>query len=104
MTSIGKLAFFFCSSLTEIEIPSGTIGDLPQNLKKLVLGASVTKIEDSIPTTLKEFYCYAKTPPTLTKGLTGSHEFTLYVPKESVDAYKQKSCADAENITIKAIE
>ena len=72
VTEIGDYAFYVCTSLTSITIPD-----------------SVTSIGDyafSSCTSLKEVYCKPTTPPTV-----GSYIIpgcVIYVPTESVDAYK----------------
>ena len=85
VTNIGRSAFWGCSSLTSVTIPD-----------------SVTTIKDNAffrCTHLENVYCKAITPPSL-----GSHVFyyddwggdkkiycDIYVPTESVDAYKSAS-------------
>ena len=76
VTSIGDYAFRYCTSLTSITIPDG-----------------VTKIgEDAFYkcSSLTSVYCKATTPPSL--GVDAFYgnasERKIYVPTESVDAYK----------------
>ena len=78
LTSIGEYAFSGCSSLTEINFP-----------------ASLTSIGESafsFCSSLTEVICYALVPPKL-NGFSNSTIENLYVPAESIQAYKDSSWA-----------
>ena len=74
LTSIGVSAFYGCTSLTSIEIPSG-----------------VTEIGSYVfygCTSLTSVTITAVTPPTIGTDVFTNAPVTIYVPAESVDAYK----------------
>ena len=99
VTTIGDSTFYGCSSLTSVAIPDSvtTIGDLAfslcESLTSVTIGNSVTTIEDSAFSwceNLISVYCEAITPPSLGSNVfyvNGSGR-KIYVPAESVDAYK----------------
>ena len=76
-TSIGLYSFVGCNNLTDVDIGSG-----------------VTKIESRVfgnCPALKTITCRATTPPTLASDAfynTDTSGILIYVPEESVDAYK----------------
>ena len=74
ITSLGYRCFWDCSSLTSIELPSGITS----------LGESCF----SLCSNLKSMLCLAVEPPSCTKSVVNS-TMRLYVPKESVENYKQ---------------
>ena len=104
VTTIGDEAFFGCSGLTSVTIPEGvtTIGYGAFNgcssLTSVTIGDSVTSIGDyafSSCSSLTSVYCKATTPPValITYGDWGAFDYNasgrkIYVPMESVDAYK----------------
>ena len=99
---IGNDAFQFCSSLTSVTIPESvtSIGDYAfygcDSLTSVTIPDSVTTIGNSAFTycsSLTSVYCKATTPP-----VGGSDMFNhnasgrkIYVPMESVNAYKSAS-------------
>ena len=102
VTTIGDYAFSNCSSLTSVTIPDSvtTIGELAfykcTSLTNVTIPDSVTSIGDSAfyyCSSLTSVYCKATTPPA-----GGSSMFSynasgrkIYVPMESVEAYKSAS-------------
>ena len=95
VTSIGSEAFRECSSLTSITIPVSVTSIKPfafycSGLTSVTIPDNVTKIGNYAfyCNSLKSIYCKAMTPPTGDSKMfyTGRN---IYVPKESVDAYKK---------------
>ena len=95
VTAIGHSAFSWCESLTSIAIPPSvtTIGDNAfswcESLTSITIPPSVTAIGFSTffhCTRLSRIYCYTQNPP-IFSILRGS--VTLYVPRESLELYKQ---------------
>ena len=118
LTSIGESAFYDCSSLTEIHLPANLtlIEDQAfaycSSLTEIHLPASLTSIGGYAfdqCTSLMKVMCYALTPPTISgRFLFGfahsgpllyNRSENLYVPAESIQAYKESPWArDFKNI------
>ena len=110
VTQIGNFAFCDCTSLQSVIIPDNilTLGDDAfsgcASLSSLTIGKGVTKIGDGAfydCKNLRSIYCKAATPPTLQGDYVfdGSiEERKIYVPTESVDAYKSAWAAFANDI------
>ena len=103
--TINTGTFAGCSALTSLTIPSGitAIGDGGiqdcRNLRTVTIPDTVVSIRHNtfyLDTSLTEVWCYATNPPGL-----GNYAFysigknpTLYVPSESVTAYKNSNWAN----------
>ena len=108
VTTIGVYAFAYCSSLASVTIPDSvtTIGDFAfykcSSLTSVTIPDSVTTIGnlafDSC-SSLTSVYCKATTPPSVTLSVYGywmafnsnASGRKIYVPMESVEAYKSAS-------------
>ena len=100
VSSIGNRAFVNCYSLTNITIPDSitTIGNYAfsscTSLTSVTIPDSVTEIGKSAfyyCESLTSVYCKATTPPSLGGSYVFDHNAssrTIYVPKNSVEAYK----------------
>lgn len=97
ITNIGYCAFNDCSSLTSITIPQSvtSIGEVAfqycKSLTSVTIPNSVTSIGLAAfhgCTSLTTITCEATTPPTLGSANGLSNITAVYVPAESVDAYK----------------
>lgn len=76
VTSIGDNAFYYCTSLESITIPDNV--------------TSIGRYAFSYCSSLTRVYCKATTPPTGGYYMFGNNASgrKIYVPKESVNAYK----------------
>lgn len=102
ITVIDDGALYMCESLSEIIVPDGVervegrAFAWCKNLESITFGSSVTEIGYSALAgceKLESIYLRATTPPTLEPHLfqdpdEGVPDVTIYVPMESVDAYK----------------
>ena len=102
VTSIGSLAFGYCRSLTSVTIPNSvtSIGWSAfyycSGLTRVTIGNSVTSISNYAfisCTSLTSVYCKPTTPPTGGSSMFDSNASSrkIYVPTESVEAYKAAS-------------
>lgn len=74
VTNIGESAFRYCSSLTSITIPENV--------------TSIGKQAFAESSSLDTIYCYIKTPLEITADIFSKYNATLFVPCESLEAYK----------------
>ncbi len=99
VTSIGNSAFYKCTSLTSVTIGNGvtSIGDEAvrncTSLTSVTIGNGVTSIGNAVfynCRSLKEVYCKPTTPPSGGSSMfyNNASGRKIYVPTESVDAYK----------------
>ena len=102
VTEIGVQACYYCSSLTSVTIPDSVTEIGVQafykcsSLTSITIGDSVTTIGDSAfryCSSLTSVYCKALTPPAGGSNMFGSSasDRKIYVPTESVEAYKSAS-------------
>ena len=103
LTIIGENAFQNCNTLTSLVIPNSvtTIQDSAfyycTGLTSVTLGTGLTALRGSngnfaYCTHLTKIICLATTPPTLgSNTFTETNNCPIYVPAESVDAYKAES-------------
>lgn len=114
ITKIGQVAFSGCTELKDITIPSSvtTIENAAisgcTSLETVTIPSSVTSIgSDAFVgcTSLNSMYLYSSTPPTVANGAFGGVPETcnIYVPAESVDAYKAASSWSARASYIQAM-
>jgi hypothetical protein len=99
LVHMGKIIAFAPAGLTEYTIPEGVTKIGVQafastSLTKVTISEYVTLIEDlafSYASKLSEVYCKSTTPPTLGGTSAFAYNATgrkIYVPRESVKAYK----------------
>jgi hypothetical protein len=99
VTEIGNYAFVRCETLENITIPEGVTricdGAFYEctSLSSIKLPESITQLTQQWIfggcTSLKEVFFFAKTPPYIAYGMFIGITPTIYVPKESLDAYKK---------------
>ena len=99
VTSIGEAAFYHCESLTSVTIPD-SVTSIEQHtfcycssLTSVTIGNGVTEIGWSAfvnCSSLIEVYCKPTAPPTVASNMLSgsSSSLKIYVPQESVEAYK----------------
>lgn len=103
VTEIGCAAFLGCVTLTSVTIPEGVteIGSqafsVCTSLTSVTIPASVTSVSYlafAYCSSLKEVYCKPTTPPTGDDLMfyDNASGRKIYVPTESVDAYKSAEC------------
>lgn len=106
--TIGKSAFYGCLNLTNVTIPDSvtSIGDWAfyncNQLTSVTIGKSITSIELSTfycCNNLETIYCKPATPPILHSDMPVSVK-KIYVPMESVDAYKSATIWNRKANTI----
>ena len=100
VTTIGDMAFYYCYSLTSVTIPD-SVTTIGENAFRACHSLTSVTIPDSVTTIgegafysceyLTSVYCKATTPPTLGDSTvfdTNAAGRNIYVPAESVEAYK----------------
>lgn len=100
VTEIGNYAFYRCDSLKHMTVPNGvtTINNGAfsecSSLSSIKLPESLTNLSQQWIfdgcTSLKEVFFFAKTPPYIAYGMFRGLNPTIFVPKESLDAYKNE--------------
>lgn len=113
VTSIGNSAFSFCQSLTDVTIGNSvtSIGSYVffycRSLTSVTIPNSVTSISNSAfsdCSSLTSVTVLAATPPTLySNAFNNTNNCPIYVPAESVDAYKTATNWSAYADRIQAI-
>lgn len=97
VTSIGNSAFSGCTGLTSINIPDSvtTIGNVAfsgnSNLRQITIGSGITSIGNQATVNsvnIQSITIKATTPPTISELTWQSTTCPIYVPSESVEAYK----------------
>ena len=101
VTSIGGGAFYGCSDLKSVTVPN-SVTKIYDNafegcsgLKSVTIGSGITHIGYAAfadCSRLASFTCLAETPPSFDQtALLNTNNSQIYVPSESVDAYKEAS-------------
>ena len=98
ITAINDMAFSRCTSIVNVIIPNsvlsiGYVAFYSSSLSNVTIGEGVTSIGHNAFTgcsKLKKIYCKATTPPSGGSNMFSSNALgrKIYVPKESVEAYK----------------
>ena len=98
VTTIGYQTLNQCKSLTSIYIPNsvtsignGVFSSNQNNLKQITIGSGITSIGNQVTTnsySIQSITINATTPPTISELTWQSTTCPIYVPAESVDAYK----------------
>ena len=95
LISIGNGSFYDCDGFTSVEIPDSvtTIEDEAfkdcNNIKAIIIGKGITSIRrHAFYGSGSIFYCKAIVPPVINGFPFTSSGATIYVPMQSVDAYK----------------
>lgn len=97
VTSISESAFKSCTSLTKVKLGNGVTGlngytfNACTSLTTLELGSSIRYLGygETQSAQLSTLICHATTPPTImNNSFSFGSNYSIYVPAESVDAYK----------------
>ena len=100
VTEIGDYAFYYCTSIEKIDVPNsvtkicdGAFSNC-SSLSSIRLPESLTEMSQQWIfdgcKSLKEVFFFAKTPPYIAYGMFKGLNPTIYVPAESLNAYKNK--------------
>ena len=100
VTEIGDYAFYYCTSIEKVDVPNGVTkicnGAFSNcsSLTSIRLPESLTEMSERWIfdgcKNLKEAFFFAKTPPYIAYGMFKGLNPTIYVPAESLNAYKNK--------------